>query len=366
MNSEGLKKLIAVLANKATGTDTVFYTPVAYTNPYQKLLYSSGPRSFLPAPHFARMEDAARLKLFSALHIHWEELLLRQQSGQGPTEAAETIVGTIRRLKDMGIGLIWTCHNSLPHESDSPEELMAFKHLRQFFCTEADLIHVHSSFAGDDLVESYGAERTKIAVVPHPSYLDQYPLSQARQDIGSKRRFLSFGRMRRYKGIPEIADAFKNLSSPERVEFLALMGPGSPDTVEGLDFGVPTKFDLQKIPGEEVPGVFAGADFMVLAFTRALTSGSALLAITFGVPVIVPNHPGIVENLPAELGELIYDAEKEDGLRNALEYACRMDAREYARLSAKCLEFARHLSPSRVSAMLVDEAVKRKIVRKIA
>ena len=59
------------------------------------------------------------------------------------------------------------------------------------------------------------------------------------------------------------------------------------------------------------------ADAVVLPYKDVLTSGSAILAMTFGQPVIAPAIGCLPESLGAE-GTILYDPSTPDGLERAL------------------------------------------------
>jgi beta-1,4-mannosyltransferase len=67
----------------------------------------------------------------------------------------------------------------------------------------------------------------------------------------------------------------------------------------------------------EVQYLFNAADAVVCPYERTLNSGVALLAATFGVPVIGPAKGGFTDNLPAAFRRL-YDEGHPDGLTTAL------------------------------------------------
>ena len=66
-----------------------------------------------------------------------------------------------------------------------------------------------------------------------------------------------------------------------------------------------------------------GADVMVLPYRDVLTSGSAILGMTFGLPIVAPRIGCLPETL--EGCSILYDADQPDGLRAALEEALRSD-----------------------------------------
>ncbi|MEB3209749.1 MAG: glycosyltransferase, partial [Leptolyngbyaceae bacterium] len=62
---------------------------------------------------------------------------------------------------------------------------------------------------------------------------------------------------------------------------------------------------------------FSAADIVVLPFRSVSTSGSLLLAMSYGKPVIAPKIGGIASTL-AEADDLLYDPDDDLGLLHAL------------------------------------------------
>jgi len=79
------------------------------------------------------------------------------------------------------------------------------------------------------------------------------------------------------------------------------------------------RLDIRSIPNEELPLLFGAADVVVLPFRQVLTSGSMLLAMSYGRPVIAPRFRELSETL-REAGALLYDAESGNpGLQRSIE-----------------------------------------------
>ena len=70
------------------------------------------------------------------------------------------------------------------------------------------------------------------------------------------------------------------------------------------------------VPDEDVAKILAAGDVVVLPYHRTLTSGAAILAMSYGRSVIVPKM-GCVQELSSDMA-IHYDPEQADGLQNAL------------------------------------------------
>ena len=74
------------------------------------------------------------------------------------------------------------------------------------------------------------------------------------------------------------------------------------------------------------------ADAAVLPYENILTSGAAILAMSFAKPVITPAHPFMKEVLKAE-NNFLYEPADEEGLLKALNEA--YNQREYLEAKGK-------------------------------
>jgi glycosyltransferase involved in cell wall biosynthesis len=70
---------------------------------------------------------------------------------------------------------------------------------------------------------------------------------------------------------------------------------------------------------------FEAADWVVLPYRDVLTSGSALLALSFGRPVVAPRR-GCLADLDETDGVLRYEPDHPGALAHALLHATRLDA----------------------------------------
>lgn len=74
------------------------------------------------------------------------------------------------------------------------------------------------------------------------------------------------------------------------------------------------------IPDEELAVYLAAIDVMVLPYADILTSGSAMLALSFGRPVAAPRL-GVVEEMVSPLAGVLYSPDDTSGLETAMREA---------------------------------------------
>jgi len=289
------------------------------SNPYCDLLYRSlAARGVAVA---ARAELSPRWLLRHArdvkvLHLHWPEFYYR--SGSRPTtRSVSAFVAALLLARILGYRVVWTVHNALPHERHPVDRV-----LRWLLVRSARLV-VHAEAARTAMP---GGRRPP-AVVPHGHYIgfypDDVPAAEARQALGlgaEERVFACFGQLRAYKGVGALLDAFTDLSDPR----LRLVVAGKPATnddalrvLAAAQRDPRVRAHLGFVPDADVQRFLKAADFVVLPYRDVLTSGAALLALSFARPLVVPRR-GCLAELEREGCAIAYDPDAPDGLRAAL------------------------------------------------
>ena len=216
--------------------------------------------------------------------------------------------------------VVWTVHNALPHEPHAVDRA-----LRWFLVRSARLV-VHAEAARAGIPRS----RRPPAVVPHVHYIgcypDDVPAAEARHALGlgvEYRVFVCFGQLRGYKGLDVLLDAFADLPDP-RLRLVIAGRPATEDDALGVlaaaqrDARVRTH--LRFIPDADVQRFLKAADFVVLPYRDVLTSGAALLALSFARPLVVPRS-GCLAELERERCAIAYNADAPGALRAALAMA---------------------------------------------
>lgn len=167
----------------------------------------------------------------------------------------------------------------------------------------------HSESDRKLVAERYSILPEKIHVIPHGLY-DQYgkllDIKEARKSLSINDDFviLSFGLIRKYKGIPYLISAFEHLPPHIRKQSrLLIVGEIWEDRNELLnqikDSPLQDRITLvdEYVPDERVNLYFSAADVVVLPYLRASQSGIAHIAMSFGKPVVVSEVGGLKESM---------------------------------------------------------------------
>jgi glycosyltransferase involved in cell wall biosynthesis len=339
--------------------------------PYQSLLYGEMQRLgvqviyvreltpiqtlnllLLPLEVAARRLAGARM-----LHLHWVWAFTLPGARGLPVMrwvAQAWFLVTLRVCRMLGTHLVWTAHNVLPHEPVFADDVSA----RRALVEASDLVLVHSQSTLDELT-ALGAVPRRSAVIPHGPISSSLAAGSLRTPgAGDQpREFLFFGRIREYKGVDELLAAF--LAMPDDVAaHLTIAGRcDDPELRSRLHAlarrgGARVLLRLEHVPGDEVAQLLGTADVVVLPFRRVSTSGSVMLALSHGRPLIVPDLAGLAD-LPEE-AVFRYDGEAA-GLVNALVRLACADDEILAAMSAAARSYASRTTWQEIAQRTVSE-----------
>jgi len=108
------------------------------------------------------------------------------------------------------------------------------------------------------------------------------------------------------------------------------------------------------VPGDEVAQLLGAADVVVLPFRQVSTSGSAMLALSHGRPLIVPDLAGLTD-LPGQ-AVLRYDGSI-PALAVALERLARANDDALAAMSAAALSYASETTWQEIAERTMSEMI---------
>ncbi|MFY0407337.1 glycosyltransferase family 4 protein [Solicola sp. PLA-1-18] len=293
------------------------------TNPYQDLLHGAlaheGVRvDYLPMPTPSRTLNlllmpavlaVLRLRGVRVLHLHWVFDFEIGGTDRVPAlrRVAQAWFGVVLRWSQLiGVRVVWTAHNILPHTQVFHDDRAA----RATLLRTASHVLVHDAFVTGELAQLVAPDALPpVSVVPHGPFDEHYDVdvdrvaARARVGIALDRRVLAFvGRVTQEKGVDLLLEAFTQLvddvrDAGERPPLLVVAGRCDDPALVGRlhdtarAVGGDLHLDLRFLPDADLADLVAGADVLVLPFRKVTTSGSALLAMGFAKPVVVPDLP---------------------------------------------------------------------------
>jgi beta-1,4-mannosyltransferase len=271
-------------------------------NPYTWLLYSH-----MQAAGSVEVEEYSGQRLlrgrFDVLHVHWPEGHLNQPNLARALHRSISRLAVMRWARARGTKIIWTVHNLHAHERLHPRLERWF--WRRFLGSLDGFISLTRSGAVEALARFPELARVPEFIVPAGHYREAYASAPDRQSarrrlgIRSDARVLAFvGLIRPYKNVPELVNAFIGLRDDDAILLVA----GEPKTsalatqLENAASADPRmRLHLRWIPDDEITTHLAAADLVVLPYREILNSGSALLALSFDRPVLVPAKGSLAE-----------------------------------------------------------------------
>jgi glycosyltransferase involved in cell wall biosynthesis len=202
---------------------------------------------------------------------------------------------------------------------------------RRVIIALSDLILVHGAQAGELVSREFSVSPRKIRRIHHGHWLDYYPrdvsTEQARARLGIAPGVFVFGFVglcKPYKNLDQLIEAF---AAAGQQSSLLIAGK-----FQSQEYGQRIEQMLAKLDPARVifrPGFVDDADLqvyvrasnvLVLPFTDTLTSGSAMLALSFGRPAVAPRLGGMPELIIEPCG-VLYDAAQPGSLAQAMDIA---------------------------------------------
>jgi beta-1,4-mannosyltransferase len=309
-------------------------------NPYQSLLASAieqqgaivhfpnGYRRGLP------LLRAALAQRVDVLHLHWILPYIKGKHYWQKALYGIKLLIDIFLVQRLGVRVIWTIHNKVTHDTPFPH---LEEWIRRRLAQQVDRLILHSSTPSDSIAHTYKVSPTKAQVIPHGHYREVYPAqidrTEARHSLGlpsTGNLYLSLGLLRPYKGVESLITLWREHPEIAAGNMLLIAGKASPayaQELEKLTADLPgVVFIPEFIENDRIHLFFSAATFTVLPYRNILNSGSLILAMSYGVPVIAPRLGSIPESLGKADG-LLYDAEDEMGLLKALQLSLEIDQR---------------------------------------
>jgi glycosyltransferase involved in cell wall biosynthesis len=266
------------------------------------------------------------------LHLHWAHPYILANTRVTTLIKSVVFILQLLVVRIRGVKIVWTIHNITNHEG-------RFVSLELFFCRIiarlCNKIIAHSPSAKSEVMNAYRISvDSLVTVVTHGSYISNYPntvtrgeaRTQLELDIGDT-VFLCFGRIRSYRGVPELIEAFEKLAAP-RAKLLIVGSPHSSEIAEDIlkrcERNDNIKTVLQFVPDHEIQIYMNASDIVVLPYKDILTSGAVVLAMSFAKPIIAPAIGCIPDFLDGR-GSLLYGPSNENGLLSAMRLGMQAD-----------------------------------------
>jgi glycosyltransferase involved in cell wall biosynthesis len=274
-----------------------------------------------------------RLRGVRLLHIHWVHQFILPWAKERPAGRAAMQLWFALYLRVatlIGLRVIWTAHDLLPHWPIFLDDARARDNLLRR-CT---LVFALSEATATALV---GLGAPEVRIVPFGSYLDLYESdidrgeARARLGLGDDELVvLNIGRMQPYKGADLLLEATGRLPADSPIRVVLAGQCDDEESTAELEAAAAKVGDraltfLTRIPDDEMAVYLRAADVACFPLRAISNSSSILLAQSFSLPIVIPDLPNL-SGIPAGSG-IRYEPGL-DGLVAALNRVASMSATE--------------------------------------
>ncbi len=200
----------------------------------------------------------------------------------------------------------------------------------------ASAVIAHNKLSANELRSKLKLEESKINIIPHGNYLEY------KRDVGGKEEarrqldlscdefvVLFFGQIKEVKGLEVLLKAIPHLNERVRRRVrVVIAGKVWKDDFEKYQRFIDTlslqdcvKLEIRYIRDDEVAYFYRSADVIALPYKKIYQSGVVLMAMSFGVPVIVSDIPGMLEVVTDGATGLVFRSEDPVDLARCLTFA---------------------------------------------
>lgn len=291
-----------------------------------------------------------RFKKYDIFHLHWLGHIDSPIENKIMKELFELyFIFLIKFIKILGYKLIWTAHQEMPLQKRFPHDLYVRRILSKL--CNAKIVHSKTTMKNMD---KWGFDIRNTYVIPHGNYINSYK-NNITKNVATKIFkfnkkefiFLFFGIITKYKGIDTLLKAFKQLTKNRENTRLLIAGKCLHKDLNLLlskykeELESKLKLNIHFIEENKVQYYFNCADIIVCPFKKITTSGSIILALSFGKPIIYPRM-GDLKELPNNLG-FPYNPKDKKGLLNCMKKAIK-NKKRLKQIGKNAFKYAEGLS----------------------
>jgi beta-1,4-mannosyltransferase len=229
---------------------------------------------------------------YDVFHVHWPELLVRNDSRVKAFLRRQAVWLLLFLLRMRRVPIVRTIHNLRPHESGHSAEVRVLdavdRRTRVF-------IRLNPTSA----LPASASTDAEVVTIPHGHYRDRF-----RTDTRSvPGRLVNFGLIRPYKGVETLLEAFRGLEDPSlRLRIAGSPSGGLREVIQREQAKDPRVSSvLRFVSDEELVEEVAQGELVVLPYRQMHNSGAILVALSLERPALVPASPAN-SVLAAEVG----------------------------------------------------------------
>lgn len=252
----------------------------------------------------------------------------------------------VRFCRWRGAKLVLTVHDLLPHDTAEQHTKLYAKLYK-----EMDGLICHSAAIEKRLIEEFGIDPGRIAIIPHgPFFFDTPPTdTNILPNLGvepGQQMILWQGIIFPYKGVDLLLEAWKLVEQQNSNLCLVVLGNGAPQLTAQLEEQAialslqQVRFQFRFCSVEDLVAAYRAATAVVYPYRAITTSGALATGVALGKAIIASNLPVFKEVLVDGVNALIVNPADKDELANAI---CRLSSdaslRDSLEASVRSLEF---------------------------
>ena len=277
------------------------YRENADANPVQSLLYDAMEKAGVRVSGYSRQKLLR--ESWDVWHLHWPaEYVVNRGGAYNIAQRLLRFWLALKVARFKGIKIFWTVHNIRPHERD--HRVLEWVFWRLFLPNLDGIICLSETGKTKLFREHPQAQSAPVFTIPHGHYRGVYPDVMDKQQACAALGIppgdfvaVFIGYIRAYKGVGRLIRSFvkarlanskllvAGAAGDSMKRELAKASESNSDVL--LSFEFVNRYDVQKY--------LRAADLVILPFREILNSGSALLALSFDRPILVPTYGALAE-----------------------------------------------------------------------
>ena len=264
------------------------------------------------------------------IHINWPYFFYGTPQRVGALRGFLRFLFLLSLARWRGARIAWTVHNLYPHD---PCVIPPLNPLARWIMVRAAThFFIHGPGARAEALRTFPLMAGRVTLIEHGNWIEYYPNATNRSDArtelalnGDAYVFLFVGLCKPYKNLDGLLAAFARLPH-NAVLVIAGMFPDPSyhahvlNTIECSPARPRIRLIPEFQPREKLQILLNAADVVVAPYVEVLTSGTAMLALSFGCPFIGPACGFLSDVVTSECG-ILYDRNEPDGLRRAMQQA---------------------------------------------
>ena len=196
----------------------------------------------------------------------------------------------------------------------------------------AHCLIVHNYVSQRELISKTGADRSKIFVIPHGSYLHAINRKNTKFSARSyldlsedAKVLLFFGQIKSVKGLDILLNALPPVVHRYPGTILFIAGRLWKDNfekyakiIEDKNLGSHCRLRIEYIAKKEADNLFSAADLLVLPYRKIYQSGVLLMGMSYGTAVLASDLDGMLEIIEDGENGFVFPAHDSDALSQRL------------------------------------------------